>query len=364
MNNIRKYILFYAFFSLPFLVFTVSCRKSTVESTLMGESMGTTWSVLIRTDKDISNESLEKASGIITKELERINNLVSNWVEESEVSRFNRAKVGENIPVSVETAKLIEASQHLNIRSEGAFDPTVGPLIDLWGFGKIDMKRVPDDGEIQRALQKVGIDSIEVIPVIPDNVPDLHEYAEDPWEIATGAKINKSKPGLEINLSAIAKGYAVDRVFEEMQRAGYEEIMVEVGGEVRTSKTDSLWKIGLERPEYEHTRSLYKVLKLNNRAVATSGDYRNFFVENGKRYSHILDPATGRPARSGVISATVVGDRCATADALATTLLVLPPEEGLRLIESMEGFETLLLVDRDGKSFDEMKTGGMDVYLR
>jgi thiamine biosynthesis lipoprotein len=226
----------------------------------------------------------------------------------------------------------------------GAFDPTLGRLVRLWGFGAWPATGVPSPKTIEEALGESGFDKLA----------------------AGEGALRKKVPALWIDMSGIVPGYAVDRVFDALREVGYRRLLVELGGEVRVGSAlpgKKGWRIGIEAPEYGGGQSLYRTLELENAAVSTSGDYRKWIVEGGKRLSHILDPRSGRPATSGVVSATVVAPDCTTADALATALSVLDPEKSIALVESLPGVACLLLVEAEG-GLKELQSSGMKRYLR
>ena len=222
-------------------------------------------------------------------------------------------------------------------RTGGAFDPTVGPLVRLWNFGpgRHAMDQTPSDEAIDAALAKVGYQKIETR--------------------LSPAAIKKADPQMELDLSGIAKGYAVDRVAELLNRLNVENYMVEVGGEVRTHGVNpdgQPWRIAIEKPDAEG-RSIQQVIELADEAMATSGDYRNYFEVDGVRYSHLLDPTTGRPIRHRLASVSVRTPTCMEADALATGMIVLGPEKAEELA-AKEGLDVTLLV-REGTGFTEKK---------
>jgi thiamine biosynthesis lipoprotein len=220
---------------------------------------------------------------------------------------------------------------------------TVGPLVNLWGFGPgRGEDRVPSATEVEEARARVGYARLEVRDPPP--------------------AVRKAIPDLYVDLSAIAKGYGVDRVSEYLESQGVGRYLVEVGGEVRgrgRNARGTPWKVAVERPA-EGERAAYAVVEVDGVGVATSGDYRNFFEKDGRRYSHTIDPATGRPVTHALASVTVVSDTCMTADALATGLNVLGPEAGYALAER-EGIAALFIV-REGQGFARRATAAFARY--
>lgn len=282
--------------------------------------------------------------GRVQERLDRVNDRMSTWQPDSQLSRFERHEGVDWFEVSPETARVIGRAIEIADLSSGAFDPTVAPLVDLWSFGDEDVpRRIPSDAEIDAARERVGWRAIEV--------------RDDP------PAIRRTRPGIALDLSAIAKGFAVDEVCRELEAAGIGGFLVEVGGELRTkgAKPDGeAWRVGIERPHEGLDRRVYRSLVIGNRALATSGDYRNYFDVDGVRYSHTIDPATGRPITHRLASVSIVADDCTTADAWATALMVLGPERGYDLAVE-EGIAAYLLVRRaDGTGFDELATPAFD----
>jgi thiamine biosynthesis lipoprotein len=250
----------------------------------------------------------------IEARLDRVNAWMSTYRPDSEISRFNRYEGTDWFPVSAETEHVVQAALEVSRLTDGAFDVTVAPLVDLWSFGPETREpRVPSEEEIARRRARVGYRQFEVRRAPP--------------------ALRKTRPDLMIDLSAIAKGFGVDQVAELLEEAGIRHWLVEIGGDVRARgvKSDqTAWRIGVEKP-LSGRREVQLVLEIGRRAVATSGDYRNFFEVDGKRYGHTIDPRTGRPVEHGLGSVTVVEDTCMSADALATALMVLGPAKGYDL---------------------------------
>lgn len=269
--------------------------------------MGTTWSVLIgEVPKGLALSALQP---LLQQRLDRINQLMSTYDSASEISRFNDSSTNSWFPVSPETAAVVELAQEISRLSGGAFDITVGPLVDLWGFGpRPQSGHPPSDSEIETARNMVGYRRLQVR--------------------RSPAALRKEIPGLRIDLSAIAKGYAVDQLAEILIAQGVSDMVVEIGGEMRIRGRHpggKGWRIAVEKP-LPGKRAVEKIFSLSDTGMATSGNYRNFFIENGQTYAHTIDPSTGRPARHKLASATVLDPSCARADALATALAVMGDE--------------------------------------
>jgi thiamine biosynthesis lipoprotein len=259
----------------------------------------------------------------INERLEAINDAMSTYRPDSELSRFNRYSGQEPFPLSAEVLTVMATAQRLSAESDGAFDMTVGPLVNAWGFGPGGLPPDPPAAaQLEELQQWVGHDKVQLL--------------------ADGA--TKTDPRVYCDLSAVAKGYAVDQVADLLEAEGYDRYMVEIGGEVRTAGHnghDEPWRIGIERPQTSG-RGLQQIVPLVGKAMATSGDYRNYYEVEGHRYSHTIDPRTGRPVEHSGAAVSVVADLCLEADGLATTLLVLGPDEGYAFAET-RGLAALFL---------------------
>jgi thiamine biosynthesis lipoprotein len=298
--------------------------------TLSGQTMGTiTWSVKVDSPPGQMAES--EIDPLIQKELDNVNERMSTYRADSEVSRFNASSSLDWFPVSGETAQVVVRALEISELSQGAFDVTVGPLVNLWHFGpdRSDSPTLPDDAAISQVRQHVGYQR-------------LHARLDPP-------ALRKDDPNLQIDLSAIAKGYAVDRVAAALEAAGLQNFLVEVGGEVvvRGQKSDgSAWRIGIVRPT-PNEMTYDEAVPARDLALATSGDYRNFFTVAGRRYSHTIDPNTGRPVENRLASASVIAPDCMTADALATAVMVLGSERGHALCQRL-GYPLLTFEHQSG----------------
>ncbi|MDP7033270.1 MAG: FAD:protein FMN transferase [Planctomycetota bacterium] len=278
---------------------------------LSGPTMGTTYRVRVfRPSGFLSREILARG---IEERLIAIDRQMSTYRSDSELSRFNQNRSTDWFRVSSSLAEVAWAALKVNQKSLGGFDVTVGPLVDLWGFGSAGGTfRVPSGEEIEDCLESVGSTHLEV-RLSP---PSLRKRVVD----------------LEVDLSAIAKGFAVDRLCAFLEGCGLTSFLVEIGGEVRVGQPKAggdPWVVGIEDPKPNARTPLAgQALKLTSSALATSGSYRHFFEDGGKRYSHTLDPRTGRPVEHSVVSVSVVTSSCMMADAWATAFMVLGPEAG------------------------------------
>lgn len=306
------------------------CQQDRPPETLQldGQTMGTTWSVILRpgpagVDAAVLQQKLQQR-------LDRINRLMSTYDPQSEVSRFNDQATMDWFAISSETAEVIALSQEISRLTGGAFDISVGPLVELWGFGATARaQQIPTDRQIDDVLALVGY-------------RNLHLLLEPP-------AIRKQVPKLRIDLSAVAKGYAGDALAELLEQQGLSNYLVEVGGELRIAgyrgATDP-WRVAIEKP-LEGIRDVARIIELSDTGLATSGNYRNFYIDNGQRYAHTLDPVSGRPVRHRLASVTVLDPVCARADALATALMVMGDEHGRRFCEQHGIAAYFLIHDKD-----------------
>ncbi len=293
-----------------------------------GPTMGTAYRVSIA--ERLSAEETDALRFGVEAALGRVNKLMSTYRRGSEVSRFNASGGGGWIDVSRDTATVIAEARRAASVSGGGFDVTVGPLVDLWGFGPADRNGVPSDEAISDASAHTG--------------PEAFQF--DP---ARGT-IRKTRSQVRLDLSGVAKGHAVDLVAAYLEALGFDRYLIDVGGELkaRGRKADgSLWRVGIERP-VPGQRLVQRVVAVDGGAIATSGDYRNFFERHGRRYSHTIDPRTGRPVQHQLASVSVLSDRAMSADALSTAMMVLGPEEGFALAERMQLPVMFLLRSEDG----------------
>ena len=302
-----------------------------------GKTMGPiTYKVIVVAD---SKQDLAGIQRQVTETLERINSRMSTYQPDSEVTRFNRSESKEWFEVSDETARVVQRAQEISRDSGGAFDITVKPLVELWNFGagRGDFK-LPEEQVILSIREQIGWQKLEV--------------RLDP------PTLRKSDARIQIDLSAIAKGYAVDAVASNLEAAGFKNYFVEIGGEAvaRGRKpAGASWRVGVERPQ-DIGQSVQRVVELQDRAIATSGDYRNFAIVDGQRYSHEIDPETGRPIRNQLASASILASDCMTADGLATAVMVLGPRKSESLLEKY-GAEVYYL-ERTEKGFAELASQG------
>ncbi|MCF7833629.1 MAG: FAD:protein FMN transferase [Candidatus Marinimicrobia bacterium] len=309
------------------LMIISSCSQEPV-LTVQGKTMGTWYTVKIlgvknEQDKDHISNAIESA-------LEKVNKSLNTYDPESEISRFNVFDKDEMFELDDSFMQVTRTAMMIYERSNGAFDPTVKDLVGLWGFGDQGLKKRPDPAMIDHELLHVGLNKIKIL----DNGLVKHD------------------PEVHLDYSAIAKGYGVDVVMDKISALGCEDILVEIGGEVKARGKD--WRIGIAVPDDHNTGNKHtaEVITLKDLACATSGDYQQFYEEEGERYSHLIDPKTGYPIKHEVTSVTVIAESCMLADAAATAAIVLGKSKGLDFIESLEGVEAFFIYRED----DQLKS--------
>lgn len=297
------------------LLLLAGCGEEAAEvHELRGSAMGTQFSVQIA--EPVTDEQRESLETAVDEAIAGVEQTMSTYLLESELSRFNASDSTDWFPVSRRLCNAVREALRLSALTGGAFDPTVGPLVNLWGFGPEPVEiRPPADADIEATQARVGYERLRA---------DCDPPA-----------LRKETPELFVDLSAYAKGLAVDSVAELLDARGFRNYLVEVGGEMRISGVNARgepWAVAIETPESGRGR-VHRIVPLSGKAVATSGDYRNFFEYEGERYSHVIDARSGRPPTHDLASVTVVGDSTAVADAMATALMVLGPTEGMELAE-------------------------------
>jgi thiamine biosynthesis lipoprotein len=293
----------------------VSCGERTPSWQLTGNTMGTQFTVTVA--QAMHGDLRDELQQEIDAALQEVENAMSTYLVHSEISRFNASPSTDWISVSESTCRAIEVADRVSRLSEGAFDVTVGPLVNLWGFGPDPVRfEPPPDSAIDAARERVDYRSLRA---------DCGQPA-----------IRKDKADVYVDLSAYAKGFGVDRVAELLDARGLHRYLVEIGGELRMrglNADDQPWAVAIETPA-ESSGNVMRIVRLTDKAMASSGDYRNYFESGGRRFSHSIDPRTGRPTTHNLAAVTVVSDSAALADALATALLVLGPDDGFVLAES------------------------------
>ena len=324
------------------IVFTFApvISEAKKEHLIQGRTMGTIYRVKVVTS---DSDGISGLKDKIDRRLEEINRSMSTYMAESEISQFNSFRqTGVKFKISDDFYQVMRVAQKVYQLSDGAWDATVNPLVDLWGFGRKGIKTViPDKTEIKRLQESVGFHHIEIL---------------------APSYLIKNQPQITLDLSSIAKGYGVDAVAALLRDEGFEHFLVEIGGEIVATglrKDGRQWRIGINRPQKNAAiNSVYKVVNLQDGAFATSGDYRIFFEINGVRYSHVINPRTGFPVANGVVRVSILASDCTFADGLATAIMVMGPQKGLALINRLERVEGLIVVEKpDGTLVDYPSTG-------
>ena len=272
---------------------------------------------------------------------------MSTFIKDSEISTFNTlSNKGEKFHATDDFLYVMTAAEYLYKLTEGAWDGTIKPIENLWGFGSAKRKvRIPEQDEIKKLLPDIGFNLIG---------------------ISEKRYLVKKKASLSLDLASIAKGYAVDQIAALIRINGIKNFLVEIGGEVYASgfRQDSKhWGVGINRPQKDAPYDqIYQVVTLHNKALATSGDYRNFFEIKGKRYPHVFDPRTGYPVTNGVVSVSIVADTCILADGLATAVMVLGHAKGLELANRLDPVECLIVVQEKNGAFTDYSSKGWELY--
>ena len=328
-----------------FVLFLQACGQSnTPLETINGRTMGTTYTLKFTYNQQSSESTPTRAQieEAIQDELVQINALMSTYIEDSELSLLNKAPANTPFEVSDQTAFVINEALRINTLSEGMLDITVGPLVNLWGFGPQSRPEIlPSKEDLALISRYVGVDKFSI----------------------KGNVVKKAHSKVYIDLSTIAKGYAVDRLALILEKRGITNYLVEIGGEMRLSGTkpnNQQWLVAIEKPSTTE-RSAQSVISIGNNAIASSGDYRNYFEDEGVRYSHLIDPSTGAPIQHNLVSVSVVAKSCMTADGLATALIVLGKERGFTIAEKNN--IAALFITKEGEDFVEYPTSAYNAQV-
>jgi thiamine biosynthesis lipoprotein len=322
------------------LAAVVSCTSRPQEfQRFSGSAQGTTYNIVFEAKKRFTPEDLRKR---VEKVLDDFDKSLSLYDNSSILSRVNR---NEDLTVDTYFTEAYEKSLAAFRLTGGAFDITVGPLVKAWGFGPEAHKNFSPTRR-DSLIRLVGMSKIRLVD----------------------GKIIKSDPGIKLDFNAIAQGYSVDVVCDYLMELGLDNFLVEIGGEVRGvgNKTGAGWKIGIDRPEdnnFTPGANLQAIVRLDNMALATSGNYRKFYIEDGVKYSHTIDPVTGYPAKNNLLSATVLSRNCADADAVATACMVMGKEKAIDFISRNPQFEAYFVYSGDNGEFLTWISDGLGDYL-
>jgi len=303
--------------------------------------MGTTYNIKI--SKSIKSDEVKILKYKIDSLLLDINMTFSTYIDSSEISRFN--KTVKKLVISQQFIDLFNRSKEIYDETDGAFDPSVQPLVNLWGFGNEEkVNSIPVDSVIQNIIKNSSY--TEVI---------LNKF-----------ELIKLNEQIEIDYSAIAKGYGVDRLSQFLKSKNLENFMIEIGGEVvcNGKNLGETWKIGLQNPFSNYTsKNILEIIKLENKAMATSGNYRNFFEVDGQLYSHMINPRTGYPIKNNLKSVTVIANNCLDADAYATALMVMGTKQGLKFVENHKDIEAIFIIG-NMDDYRLVKSSGIEKIIK
>lgn len=320
--------------SLLFLFFGCDAPKEFFE--IQGKTMGTSYSVKIGiVQKNINIESIKWEIDSILIDL---NNEMSTWDPKSTISKFNRWDSNEPFEVSRKIIEVMSNSLDVSNKTNGHFDVTVYELMGIWGFGPNPSKGIPNKRQLEKTLLATGFDKVKV----------------------QGESLVKVNKNVKIDFNSIAKGYGVDLIFDYLKSNGIHDIFVEIGGEVRCqgkNNSNKNWSVGIENVNNKKivNRGVLGVLNLNNKAIATSGNYRNFINVDGDIIGHTINPKTGYPIQTNVLSVTVISNSCMRADAWATALMTMNYAKGKELVQGQDSLDAIWLIEAD----DNLKMIGL-----
>jgi len=313
-----------------FFFLLIGCSRPTEYIHINGSTMGTTYNIKMNSSNN--NYDINQIKDGIDSILIHLNSVLSTWDENSEISIFNKTIINKPFQISNTLNTVIEHSLNISDETDGYFDVTIHDLMSLWGFGPNPKIGIPNKKNIDSVLHFTGFEKL---------------HLED-------RAITKNQPFLKLDLNAIAKGYGVDIVFEYLKTEKFENLFVEIGGEVRCKGKNSMgniWSIGIETPNSEknNSPSFIGIVELEDFSMATSGNYRNFIDYNGEILGHTINPKTGFPTKSNLLSVTVFSTTCMIADAWATALMVMDYDTGFKKIKDIEGVKVLwILEEKDG----------------
>ena len=317
-------------FSLILLIFSCSSPQKEIVS-IKGNTMGTTYNVKFL---PITNNPIEIEENyiIIEKILKDINQQMSTYIPSSEISTFNQLQSTDWFKISEDFSNVLKKSFNYYEMSDGHYDITVMPLVNLWGFGPEIIESPPTQALIDSVMIFIGQDLIEL----------------------ENQKIRKKDPRVQIDLSSIAKGYAVDKIFNTLNK--YEDLFIEIGGEIRTRSKNKDWKIGINTPSITNFENdIELVITLNNLSIATSGNYRNFYIIDDKFYHHEINPKTGYPISSNLGSISIISDKsCLDADGLSTMFYTIEKDLASDMVENLDNIESLSIIVNSDKTFTKV----------
>ncbi len=314
---------------------------NTVQTSFTGPTMGSTYAIKYITSPDKAVNYQVQVDSI----LEKFNESLSTYRPDSEISQFNNGHaVAFRLPFFY---PVLKKAQEVYTISGGAFDPTVGPLVNAWGFGTGKERKAPSQARIDSLKNFIGFDKIA--------------FDEQ--------SVQKQQEGVYMDFNAIAPGYAADVLGKFLEDKGIVDYMIEVGGEVLCkgkNKEGKYWTIGINNPEHEQKGGdeLQAIVQMNNRALATSGNYRNYYEQDGKKYAHTIDPKTGYPVQHSLLSASVFAKDCMSADAYATVFMVVGREKAVELLSSIKDLDAFLVYADEKGNIQTYTTEGIKPYIQ
>ncbi|NUM51597.1 MAG: FAD:protein FMN transferase [Flavobacteriales bacterium] len=323
-KNQKSKVYYYSLFILSFLL--TACNNTPTEVKMQGYAQGTTYHITYIGHSVSLQTQLDSL-------LMAIDLSMSTYKPNSTISKFNQSDSG--VVVDPLFAEVYKKSIVIYRQTNGLFDPTVAPLVNAWGFGK-DTIAINDSLIIDSMLHWIGLDKTE----LKENL-----------------FLRKETPGIQLDFNAIAQGYSVDLIADYLEKNNITNYMVEIGGEIKTKGKNANgedWKIGIDKPiENSNKRELSTVISLTDKAMATSGNYRKFYIKNGKKYSHTINPITGHPAENSLLSVTVVTNTCIDADAYATAFMVMGLEKTLAFLEKEKNIRVYIIYTTSGGEIAE-----------
>ena len=315
-----------------FFVLLCSCSTTDTYININGKTMGTTYSIKINVEDKILNTNDIKSK--VDSVLNRFNKVFSTWDYDSEISLFNRALDTNGIIISEDLKNVINRSLSISNKTNGHFDITVFDLMSFWGFGPKPYKK----------------------PINLDRVDSILNYTGYKFLKLDKNILTKKHPLLKIDLNSIAKGYGVDKIFNYLVGQNFKDIFVEIGGEVRAigkNPKRSFWKIGIEDPHEnaKTKKSFAGIVELNNKSMATSGNYRNFIKYKNEVLGHTINPTTGYPVNSNISSVTVISNSCIVSDAWATALMAMEYQSALKVLENSNDVNVIWILNLNGEYY-------------
>ena len=323
--------------------FILGCEFDQGRHELSGSTMGTAWNLTYYASPENRSSEPELVRLKVEKRLLDLNDTLSNYVEHSEISRLNALASGKYTAISPELIEVFKVALRISKLTNGIYDISISPLVELWGFGpSLPRFDIPSTAEIEANRLLVGLDSII---------------------IDEGNNTILKSSARSFDLSSLGKGYAVDVISDDLKNLGISNFLFEIGGEIFASGTpaqDRLWKVAVRSP-LPNSSGISKIFSLSEVAIATSGDYQNFFEHQNIRYSHIIDPITGSPVQSDLVSATVISKDAITADAFATAFILLGSEKAIALANQRN--LAIYLIKKDGEKYIELMSSKLLNYL-